>query len=138
MRIKQLLYEQDHIDSFIKELENKIEFQEYNKYEAGMSANTDGMPSAKGKVSDPIYLNTVNIEEIEEEIEKLKSEIQRQRDQKARIAEKVNALPERQRVIIGLRYFGKRHPWHKIARGLGISIRQCQRMHREALKGLSE
>lgn len=100
-----------------------------------MVPNMDGMPHAKGGVSDPVGSNVVKIIALAEEADKL---IDRFVDHKEKVIKALETLPEKEYAVLHKHYI-RYMTYEKIAEDMKYSdVRQVYRIRRKALQNLEK
>lgn len=97
-------------------------------------SDMDGMPHAKGGVSDPVGSNVVRIVALMEETDRLVAEYL---DHRQRVIEALECLPAREYVVLHKHYIQYK-TWEKVAEETHYSSVQIWRIKKSGLKLLED
>lgn len=97
-------------------------------------SDMDGMPHAKGGVSDPVGSNVVKIVALMEETDRL---VDQYIDHRQKVIEALECLPAREYVVLHKHYIQYK-TWEKVAEEMNYSTMHIWRVSKRGLKLLEE
>jgi DNA-directed RNA polymerase specialized sigma subunit len=97
-------------------------------------SDMDGMPHAKGGVSDPVGSNVVRIVALMEEIDRL---VDQYIDHRQRVIEALESLPEMEYIVLH-KYYIQYKTWERVAEETNYSTMQIWRIRKKGMRHLEE
>lgn len=134
MKVKRLLREYRGIKQRLEILEEEI--IRFELVAEGTTAKLDGQPHGSG-VSDKMAAFSVRAADARVELDEAISELNRRRWEIIRLTTRLTDSKQIE-VVRGLYIDEQEKGWITLADSLGLSVRQVQRIHGEALEELSK